>query len=419
MTTSVETRQLVKTYGTDIHAVRGVDLRIEPGELMVLVGPSGCGKTTTLRMIAGLERVTSGEIYVDDMLVNRVHPSKRGVALVFQNFALYPHKSARENMAFPLESEGVARDEVKRRVAEVGEMLELTEHIDKRPGELSGGQQQRVSLGRAIVRNPKVLLLDEPLSNLDARLRVVMRSELKRIQRAVGSTSVYVTHDQVEAMTMGDRIVVMHEGLIAQIGTPQQVYLTPANIPVARTIGSPAMNLLPGEARTGDDGVHLEAEGWRLRIDGDGARSIAGALAAGAPEGIVLGIRPEDLDFRDPTPGTHEDDESDGRLGGAQCLTAEPLGSETLYNVEAAGERIQLLRRDTHVMLDPDQHAELFVADGGRVHIFDAATGARIAGVQRHIDDGRTTWEPFTTADRSRREIRATSGSTAQAGPVS
>jgi len=414
MSTSVETRELVKTYGTDIQAVRGVDLRIEPGELMVLVGPSGCGKTTTLRMIAGLERVTSGEIYVDDVLVNRVHPSKRGVALVFQNFALYPHKSARDNMSFPLESEGVARDEVRRRVAEVGEMLELTEHIDKRPGELSGGQQQRVSLGRAIVRNPKVLLLDEPLSNLDARLRVVMRSELKRIQRAVGSTSVYVTHDQVEAMTMGDRIVVMHEGLIAQIGTPQQVYLTPANIPVAKTIGSPAMNLLPGEVRTDADGAHLVADGWQLTIDGDGGRSLAGALEAGSPEGIVLGVRPEDLDFRDPSI-TPDGAETDGRLGGAQCLTAEPLGSETLYNVDTAGHRVQLLRRDTHIMLDPDERTELFIADGGRVHVFDAATGARIAGVQRHVDDGRTLWEPFTTADRSRRQIRVASGA---AGPT-
>ena len=395
MSTAVETRELVKTFGTDIHAVRGVDIRVEAGELMVLVGPSGCGKTTTLRMIAGLERVTSGEIYVGDQLVNSVHPSKRGVALVFQNFALYPHKTARDNMAFPLESSRVEKAEIRQRVDEVAEMLELTEHLDKRPGELSGGQQQRVSLGRAIVRNPQVLLLDEPLSNLDARLRVVMRSELKRIQRAVGSTAIYVTHDQVEAMTMGDRIVVMHEGLVAQIGTPQEVYLTPANVPVARTIGSPAMNLLRATPRVRDGEVALEGSGWSMTVDGAGGEHLAAGLREHGGGDVVVGVRPDDLDFRDAAAG------SDESLAGVTCVTAEPLGAQTLYNVDLAGTLVQLLRGDTHVMLSEGSNADLVVGDEGRVHVFDHDSGDRVGGVQRVTDDGRARWEPFTTARRA------------------
>ncbi len=399
MSTAVETKDLVKTFGHDIHAVRGVDLRIEPGELMVLVGPSGCGKTTTLRMIAGLERVTSGEIYVGDQLVNTVHPSKRGVALVFQNFALYPHKTARENMAFPLESEKVDKAEITRRVDEVAEMLELNEHLNKTPLELSGGQQQRVSLGRAVVRNPQVLLLDEPLSNLDARLRVVMRSELKRIQRAVGSTSIYVTHDQVEAMTMGDRIVVMHEGLVAQIGTPQEVYLTPANLPVARTIGSPAMNLIEATPKVEDGQVRLDGAGWSLGIAGDGAGYLGEQLDQLTGDQVVVGVRPEDLDFDDPA---GEVSTNTARLANVQCVTAEPLGSETLYNVDLDGFLLQLLRRDTHVMLTEGHNADLHVANGGRVYVFDATSGDRIAGLHLLTDGaGQPFWQPFATADRA------------------
>ena len=399
MTTSVETRDLVKTFGTDIHAVRGVDIRIEPGELMVLVGPSGCGKTTTLRMIAGLERVTSGEIYVGDRLVNTVHPSKRGVSLVFQNFALYPHKSAYENMAFPLESAKANKDDTRKRVDEVAEMLELTEHLGKRPGELSGGQQQRVSLGRALVRHPEVLLLDEPLSNLDARLRVVMRSELKRIQRQVNSTSVYVTHDQVEAMTMGDRIVVMHEGLIAQIGTPQEVYLTPASVPVARTIGSPAMNLMRGTPRVEGSDVDISGRGWTLTVSGEASGYLAEQLGERREGDVWIGVRPEDLDFADPAV-ERRGLAVTAELGGATCVTAEPLGSETLYNVDLDGQLVQLLRRDTHVMLEEEANAILHVADEGRVHIFDHDSGQRIAGMQCMEQDGKARWEPFTTARR-------------------
>ena len=397
MTVAVETKDVWKTYAGGVRAVRGVDIRIEPGELMVLVGPSGCGKTTILRMIAGLERITAGEILVGDRVVNRVAPSKRGVALVFQNFALYPHKTAAENIAFPLESAGVPKAEIKRRVAEVAEMLELTTELDRRPGELSGGQQQRVALGRAVVRNPSVLLLDEPLSNLDARLRVVMRMELKRIQRAIGSTAVYVTHDQVEAMTMGDRIVVMNDGIVEQIGTPQEVYLTPSSVPVAKTIGSPAMNLLSGVARVTGGTVRIEGDEWALDLDGDGGAHVARSLDGPAGSRVVLGVRPVDLDLRAASAARDED--GPAVLGTGPCLTAEPLGSETLYNVTIAKELVRILRYETHVGVREGARASVVVAPGARLHVFDETSGKRLAGLALQGDGMRARWLPFENAE--------------------
>ncbi|TGD61628.1 ABC transporter ATP-binding protein [Tabrizicola sp. WMC-M-20] len=380
MTVAVEARDLWKTYPGDIHAVKGINFRIEPGELIVLVGGSGCGKTTTLRMVAGLERISGGQVLVGDRVVNDVHPSKRGVSLVFQNFALYPHKTAFKNMAFPLESAGVPRDEIRRRVTAVAEMLELSAHLDKTPDGLSGGQQQRVSLGRAIVRDPAVLLLDEPLSNLDARLRVVMRSELKRIQRRVGSTAIYVTHDQVEAMTMGDRIVVMAAGEIAQMGTPAQVYLTPANLYVAQTIGSPAMNLFPGRATATGDALTLTGTDWSVALTGTGADALRTKLDwAGMT--VTAGIRPEDLDLTGPGPA----------LANGPCITAEPLGSETLYNIDLAGTTCRLLRRETTVSLPEGQTASLHLRPGARLHLF-GANGSRIGGAVLSEAPGHADW---------------------------
>ncbi len=394
MTVAVETRDLWKTFPGGLHAVRGVNIRIEPGELMVLVGPSGCGKTTTLRMVAGLERVTSGEVIVGDRVVNTVHPSKRGVALVFQNFALYPHKTAWQNIAFPLESAGVKSAEIKTRIAEVAEMLELTEQLSKLPGELSGGQQQRVALGRAVVRNPSVLLLDEPLSNLDARLRVIMRSELKRIQRTIGSTAIYVTHDQVEAMTMGDRIVVMDGGEVAQIGTPQEVYLTPASMPVAKTIGSPAMNLLSGTAQVSDGLVQLSGAGWSLTMRGEGRQLVSQALGNLTGQSLVLGVRPEDLDLDFATTG------ETFRLGHGPCITAEPLGSETLYNIALGKNLLRILRQESHVSIRDGDEAGVKLAAGARLHFFDEASGRRLIGVALEHTVTAERWLPYTAAER-------------------
>lgn len=401
MTVAVETRDLWKTFAGGVHAVRGVNIRIEPGELMVLVGPSGCGKTTTLRMVAGLERVTSGEVIVGEQVVNTVHPSKRGVALVFQNFALYPHKTAWQNIAFPLESAGVKAVDIKPRIAEVAEMLELTPHLNKLPSELSGGQQQRVALGRAVVRNPAVLLLDEPLSNLDARLRVIMRSELKRIQRALGSTAIYVTHDQVEAMTMGDRIVVMDSGEVAQIGTPQEVYLTPASIPVAKTIGSPAMNLLSGTAQVSGGTVQLTSTNWALTISGEGGRYTKDALERATSSAIILGVRPEDLDLVAASP-----ESSTRTLGSGTCITAEPLGAETLYNVALAKLLVRILRYETHVTVSEGDAVGVALRSGARLHLYDEASGKRLAGLVAYFDGGselsssEPRWRPYNTAER-------------------
>ncbi|MBW6454600.1 MAG: ATP-binding cassette domain-containing protein [Trueperaceae bacterium] len=397
MTVAVETKDVWKTYPGGVRAVRGADIRIEPGELMVLVGPSGCGKTTILRMIAGLERITAGEILVGDRVVNKVAPSKRGVALVFQNFALYPHKTAAENIAFPLESAGVPKSEIQPRVAAVAEMLELTTQLDRRPGELSGGQQQRVALGRAIVRNPSVLLLDEPLSNLDARLRVVMRTELKRIQRAIGSTAVYVTHDQVEAMTMGDRIVVMNDGVVDQIGTPQEVYLTPASVAVAKTIGSPAMNLLAGVASATGGAVRIEGDEWALELDGDGGAHVARSLEGLAGARVVLGVRPVDLDLR--ASAAPRDEGGPAVLASGTCLTAEPLGSETLYNVTVAKELVRVLRYETHVGIREGERASVALAPGARLHVFDETSGKRLAGVALQADGMGARWRPYENAD--------------------
>jgi len=280
---SVSFRKLRKSYGA-LPIVKGIDLEIADREFVVLVGPSGCGKSTTLRMLAGLETISDGEIRIGDTVVNDKAPRERDIAMVFQDYALYPHKSVRDNMAFSLRVRGTAVAEIDRRIAEAARMLGIEHLLDRRPGQLSGGQRQRVAMGRAIVRRPKVFLFDEPLSNLDAKLRGQVRAEINKLHRAIGTTIIYVTHDQVEAMTLADRIVIMRGGEIEQVGTPDEVYNSPASVFVGGFIGAPAMNFVKGRVAGGE-----------LRLDGGNVIPLNGRVRGAALEGrdLLVGMRPE------------------------------------------------------------------------------------------------------------------------------
>ena len=280
-----------KIYGDGFHAVHDLTFDVEDGEFMVFVGPSGCGKSTALRMIAGLETISSGELKIGGRVVNNIDPKDRDIAMVFQSYALYPHKTVRENIAFPLRMAGMAKDQIAERVSEAARVLELTKHLDRKPANLSGGQRQRVAMGRAIVRKPQAFLMDEPLSNLDAKLRVQMRAEVAKLQRSLGVTTIYVTHDQVEAMTMGDRVAVLKSGWLQQVDTPQNLYNRPASVFVAAFIGSPSMNL-----------YEADLEGTRLQL-GSQAIDLPAAVFAARPglktysgRKVIVGIRPEDID---------------------------------------------------------------------------------------------------------------------------
>jgi multiple sugar transport system ATP-binding protein len=307
-----------KVYPNGTRALAEFDLHVQDGEFMVFVGPSGCGKTTALRMTAGLETITDGEIRIGERVVNKLDPQERDVAMVFQSYALYPHMSVRENMGFGLKMQRVPREERQRRVADIARVLGLSELLDRKPRHLSGGQRQRVAMGRAIVRDPAAFLMDEPLSNLDARLRVQMRAEISRIQREVGATTIYVTHDQVEAMTMGDRVAVLRKGRLQQVGEPQTLFDEPANLFVASFIGSPEMNLLEADVKRVGDGVVLQL--------GDNVLPLGRSahVASRVDERIAVGIRPE---YTGPARG--DEPSLTGRL-----LVAEPLGSETLVHAE-------------------------------------------------------------------------------------
>jgi len=309
-----------KVYPNGTRALSGFDLQVADGEFMVFVGPSGCGKTTALRMVAGLETITDGEIRIGDRVVNGLEPQERDIAMVFQNYALYPHMSVRDNIGFGLKMRKVGRDERQRRIEDIGRVLGLEELLDRRPRHLSGGQRQRVAMGRAIVRDPAAFLMDEPLSNLDARLRVQMRAEISRIQREVNATTIYVTHDQVEAMTMGDRVAVLRRGRLQQVDDPQTLFDEPANLFVASFIGSPEMNLLEADVERAGDGVALRLGADVLSLP----RSTPVAGRAG--DRVAVGIRPE---YTSPA--------ADGAatLHGT-LVVAEPLGSETLVHAELA-----------------------------------------------------------------------------------
>ena len=321
-----------KVYPNGFEAIRDFDLEVAEGEFMVLVGPSGCGKTTALRMVAGLEQITTGTLKIGDRVVNNVTSRDRDVAMVFQNYALYPHMTVGENIAFALKLRRVPKAETQRKVAEAAEILGLTEWMDRKPGELSGGQRQRVAMGRAIVRDPAVFLMDEPLSNLDAKLRVQMRSEVSRIQRRIGVATLYVTHDQTEAMTMGDRVAVLRSGTLQQCDRPQTLYDWPVNLFVAAFIGSPAMNLF--EAVLSQDARSVQIGTQVIRLP-DAVHKIRPKVAAYAGRSVVVGLRPEDLPAAEGEVGPGD------RLH-AEVVLVESLGSELLVHFSIDAERVHV-----------------------------------------------------------------------------
>ena len=354
---SVTIQAVKKNFG-DVPILHGVDIDIRDGSFTVLVGPSGCGKSTLLRMIAGLEQINSGEIRIGDRVVNDLQPKERDIAMVFQNYALYPHMTVRENMAFSLALAKMDKATIEGKVGRAAEILALGALLDRYPRQLSGGQRQRVAMGRAIVRDPQVFLFDEPLSNLDAKLRVAMRSELKELHQRLKTTSIYVTHDQIEAMTMGDKIVVMRDGRIEQTGGPLDLYDQPANQFVAGFIGSPAMNFLPGTLRRTAGAPHVELT--------DGTQIEAPRLAGGVDgQPIVFGTRPEHLTLA-----------STGGIP-AKVVVMEPTGMDTFVACRHEGVELSAVFRERHDFA-PGSTIRL-LPDPQRAHLFDAASGQRLA----------------------------------------
>jgi multiple sugar transport system ATP-binding protein len=325
---------VAKIYPDGTQAVRDLDLEIADGELMVLVGPSGCGKTTALRMLAGLEEISEGEIRIGDRVVNDLTPKDRDIAMVFQSYALYPHMTVEGNLAFGLKLRKLPKKEVTERVQRAAKILQIEEFLKRKPRALSGGQRQRVAMGRAIVREPQAFLMDEPLSNLDAKLRVQMRAEIHQLQRRLGVTTIYVTHDQVEAMTMGDRVAVMNAGHLQQVDTPQVLYDNPVNEFVAGFIGSPSINLVEAELEQANGGLAVKLGDHRLAVDEQAARSRS-SLGNYVGRSVILGIRPED--FED---ATIEPDAPPDRRMKVTCDLTEPLGSEVLVHFSTGATRI-------------------------------------------------------------------------------
>ena len=357
---NVSIRDVHKRYD-DFHAVKGVSLEIKDKEFLVLVGPSGCGKTTTLRMVAGLESITEGDILIGDTVVNNLPPMDRDIAMVFQNYALYPHMSVYDNMAFGLKMRKFDKAEIKRRVENAAEILGIRDHLTRKPPQLSGGQRQRVALGRAIVRNPQVFLFDEPLSNLDAKLRVQMRVEIKKLHQRLATTSIYVTHDQVEAMTLGDRVVVMKDGLIQQVGEPLELYNHPANKYVAGFIGSPAMNFADVTIQREGDSLVAENAAMRIAVP----ETSKGRLQAHVGKPATLGIRPEDLRMANGS-------DPPGQTFDAIVEVAEQLGSEVILDL-TAGASSMVASVEPTVRVKPQERVRLAVNPTG-LRFFDAET---------------------------------------------
>ncbi len=395
---------LTKVYPDGTRAVTDLDLEVGSGEFVVFVGPSGCGKTTALRMIAGLETISSGQVVLDGQVINDLPPKDRDIAMVFQNYALYPHMNAAKNMGFPLKMRGLAQREIDVRVSEAARVLGLTDTLHKKPRTLSGGQRQRVAMGRAIVRNPQAFLMDEPLSNLDAKLRVEMRAEISRIQRDLGVTTIYVTHDQTEALTMGDRVAVMRNGVLQQVAVPKELYARPRNLFVAEFIGSPAMNLVTAGLERSDGRLSVAFGSHRLRLDPATLARHPG-LSRYEGKNVVLGIRPEDIE--DAAVLGESDPE---RALSVVCDIREDMGSEVVvrFNVDADPAATREVVEALAVEDVEDEEARLaaerargagvvFVArlerttearerqplavqvDVTQIHFFDPETGARIS----------------------------------------
>ena len=390
---SIEMRNIIKEYGDGFPAVNDVSLDIADGEFMILVGPSGCGKSTLLRMIVGLEDITSGDMVIGGQRMNDKAPRDRNLSMVFQNYALYPHLSVYENIAFPLRLQKMDDAEIKRRVTEAADVLELHEHLERKPGQLSGGQRQRVAMGRAIVRQADAFLFDEPLSNLDAKLRGQMRTEISRLQRRLGITTVYVTHDQTEAMTLGDRVAVLRKGLLQQVASPRELYEQPANLFVAGFIGSPPMNFLPGQVREGS----LETPFGTIRLDERQTAAVRGK------ELVLMGVRPEH--FEDARL-VDEDKLGKGTTFRAVVDVTEWLGdSQYAYIPFDASQEVQDQLRDLSRELDSDQlrtqavisidatsriregsEAEFWL-DTRKIHLFDPASGENLTRDDRRAQE--------------------------------
>jgi len=364
----VKLTNLTKRFG-DVVAVSDVDLEIRDGEFLVLVGPSGCGKTTCLRMIAGLEEPTEGEIWIGDRLVNDVSPKDRNIAMVFQNYALYPHMTAYDNMAFALRLRKTPRDEIDTRVRQAAAMLGIEPLLGRRPRELSGGQRQRVAVGRAIVREPAVFLMDEPLSNLDAKMRVETRAELIKLHRRLRVTTVYVTHDQLEAMTMGDRIVVMKDGLVQQVDTPLGLFYDPTNVFVAGFIGTPPMNLIEASVVVGEDGVYVDAGDFQTKLPP--SKASQARAHAGSP--VTLGVRPNDIYDRAISQRVEATEDN---TVSATVEVIEPMGAEAILYLALGQTRLVASVESTTRARENQPLDVLF--DLERVHLFDQETGEAI-----------------------------------------
>jgi multiple sugar transport system ATP-binding protein len=411
----IKLHDVTKRYADGTEAVKHMNLEIADGEFMILVGPSGCGKSTALRMIAGLEDISEGELLIGDRVVNNLSPRDRDIAMVFQNYALYPHMTVRDNMGFALKLAKVPQAEIDRKVEEAARVLDLTEHLDRKPSNLSGGQRQRVAMGRAIVRDPQAFLMDEPLSNLDAKLRVQMRTEVSRLQRDLSTTTVYVTHDQTEAMTLGDRVAVMRSGVLQQVDTPRVLYNDPVNIFVAGFIGSPAMNFFSG------------------RISG-GTVQLPFAKVP-VPEGVqdtsdvVVGIRPEDFEDARFAPDNH----AHGVEFEAPIELVESMGSEiyvyfSFQGGEVSSDELAELARDSGIAetpsggagarlnpesdVQPGQTARLWF-DAAKLHLFDAADGANL---RRGREDHEAAAEATREADEAESEAEPPQRAEAEAG---